>query len=394
MGAISRRFYTYRLLQLLNISLRENDTTYIGSTREDTHRWVNRNQRKLIVPPAGAVTINYNYGFVSSLVLNPEFLSVNGGLDFWTIASNDVALDADGAGLSYPSGNLGDVFLISEPQNVSEQDVLRFSYTFSFDTVQVQFPTLIGLSLQVILEGTLDTYYLNNNGAWVTTPVDVSSNYTLFNLSASQTLDRDMDPLPVSGELRVELKRIRTRQVPPVGLITDYTRSVFVSTFTVTPVVSENIEGERHIYQVANGSFRAEELLEVSIGDVPSDIYLGALYRADAETNTALWSTIFLPLDVAANQPLLQVLAEQLALYRRDPSLFIKGDVFGFFDVDTVFTMDLAPDRRFMITYYQYDTVNNVVSAEFKELRRGSTFGLSYQYELDYGNAEQTTVIG
>lgn len=398
-AAAARNHYTYRGLQLLNISFRESLKTQIGSTATYTHRWVNRNQRKEIVPPAGAVKINYSYGFVNTIFQNPlfanTFINGNGQIIGWEFNADAVRFTPEELGVYYDTGSDFEVML--EPlttETVSEGDVLDLKMGYTMQAVLnvsriVRFE--VRFRITVTTPGGAVHFY--TAAGWQTSSGTFNTNYNLGGLNALelQELEREIEAVPATGELAIQLLRIRTIDATSAQ---DFSREVQISEFAISVSTDETIEGETHTYQVANGGFRAEEVIEVSVGDVPSDIYIGALYQADGSTNTALWGTAFLPNDVAPSQALLDVLCEQIALYRRDPSCIIKGDVFGNFTIDSVFEFDLVAGRDFMLTYYEYDTVNNVVSAEWMELKRGSSFGLTYSFELDFGNAGKPTVTG
>jgi hypothetical protein len=103
---------------------------------------------------------------------------------------------------------------------------------------------------------------------------------------------------------------------------------------------------------------------------------------------------VYTPSDIVGNQPILQILAEYIALHKRQPLYKITGDAYGYFEYLQIFVFPLIPDRKFMITGYNFNTKTNIGSYTFVELKRGSTFGLTYNYALDYGNTVKPTIVG
>ena len=386
-----RNFYTYKGKVYTGTSVKDYPEQTIGSQiNDDVIHWCNDNLRKEIVPSVGAVKVNYKYGFVKSIVDNPDFTHNGTIVSDWTILDGAlIELGANGRYIIIESDQTNASVIESDIVSLSESDTLEVTFQYNaLDSSSSQ--KSIEFKFQLILTDGVTTYYYNQSGQWVTGATNAKF-INGFGLNGYFNNKLTTSPLPIDGDFKVLLKQSTIAEVVS-GL--ERFIDVEITEVSVTAAADKSIQGENHTYQVEGTSTRVEDVIEISVGDNFSDIYLGALYKQDQDTNTDIWQTVYTPSDIVGNQPILQILAEYIALHKRQPLYKITGDAYGYFEYLQIFVFPLIPDRKFMITGYNFNTKTNIGSYTFVELKRGSTFGLTYNYALDYGNTVKPTIVG
>lgn len=394
-----RNFYTYKGKVYTGTSVKDYPEQTIGSQiNDDVIHWCNDNLRKEIVPSVGAVKVNYKYGFVKSLISNTEFRHDNTIIYNWTILnSTDLSLGADNKGVIIESKSGDPDLMLQAPAfdliiGTKLKIVYNVDATLLPSTIADRIPIDIVLKTKVSITDGTDTYYLNSDLEWTTTDS--------INLVRVRNIVRggftipeiELPPSPITGSVTFVIARPATVKFTPFE--SSFVTDVFFNKMDVFFSADENIQGANHTYQVEGTSTRVEDVIEISVGDNEADVYLGALYKQDQDTNTDIWQTVYTPVDIVGNQPILQILAEYIALHKRQPLYKITGDAYGYFEYLQIFVFPLIPDRKFMITGYNFNTKTNIGSYTFVELKRGSTFGLTYNYALDYGNTVKPTIVG
>lgn len=386
-----RRFYTYRAGSLVFQEVTDYNPIFIGSKINNSPlHWINANQRKEIIPPVGAVKVNYKYGFVQSLLLNPSD-NINGNsIDGWNII-DPLKVDLLSKVEIISSQGAQSEVISSNPSDVDRGTSLKIGFTF-VEKDDSSGAVLLKFTYQVTIIGDTSTYYLKKDGTW-TTDVETINIERGISFLTTQTLELETEELPISGEVQMVIWTPFMYD-DFLGEVSDKVLSA-IRLFNVSLSFSgENLQGENHTQQVAGKNTRVEDVIEVSVGDNPSDIYLGALYKADTTTNTDLWTTIYFPNDIVGNQSILEILSEQISIYKKAPAYKMIGDVYGFIPYVGIYTFDLIPDKIFILSSYSYETQNNTTSCEWMEVKRSSYFGNSYEFAFDYGNVVKPTIIG
>lgn len=352
--------------------------------------WCNENQRKEIMPSVGAVRVNYKYGFVKSIIDNPNFTNDGITIPSWNILNSSlIELGSDGVYILIESNQSNADVIESNAVSLNENDELEINLQYNIqDSTSAQ--KKIEFKFQLQITGGGSTYYYSQSGNW-TTSVRTLEFVNGFGLNGFFSNTFTTPPIPVDGDLKIVLKQ--STIVEDVSGLERFL-DVEITEVSASPSGDQSIQGENHTYQIESNSTRVEDVIEISVGDNFSDVYLGALYKQDKDTNTDFWQTIYTPNDIVGNQPILQILAEYIALHKRQPLYSVTGDAFGYFEYLQIFEFPLIPDRKFMITAYNFNTKTNIGSYSFVELKVGSTFGLTYEYSLDYGNVVRPTIKG
>ena len=387
----NRNFYTYKGNVYLNTISKDYPEQTIGSQiLEDSIFWCNDNQRKEIIPSIGAVKVNYKYGFVKSIFNNINLINNGTTVTDWNILNASlIDLGTSGRGVKIESDISNTSVIETNPVSLSENDTLEVIFQYNVqDSSASQKVIEFDFQLQVSSGGT--TYYYNQAGQW-TTSVSNAKFVNGFGLNGSFNNKLTTSAIPIDGNFKLVLKQSGIVETVS-GL--ERTLDVQITEVSASAAADKSIQGENHTYQVEGTSTRVEDVVDISVGDNFSDVYLGALYKQDENTNTNIWQTVYTPSDIVGNQPILQILSEYIALHKRQPLYAISGDAFGHFDYLQVFVFPLIPNRKFMITSYNLNTKTGIGSYTFIELKRGNTFGLTYEYNLDYGNVVRPTIIG
>lgn len=367
--------------------------TFNGFNPDAVH-WCNGNQRKEITPPVGAVKVNYKYGFVKTLIINPTFVHDGTSIENWTILeSNGLGLVSGGEFItisSFVSGGQIESMLVADAFDVSVGDVLsiNFRYKINLTGSSTNLETRVFLLFEVKITDGVNDYWLDSNGNWSDSYKYFQSVFDDFrNIDVKYySFETKTESLPISGKIYLTVLR--------PYLIVDGDWTFTLEEAKIAAAQSDNIQGETHTQQIEGRNTRVEDVIEVNVGDNPSDIYNGALYKADGITNTAAWATTYMPIGFLNRQSILEILSEQIARYKKEPTYFVSGDVFGYFNPLKLLNLDLVNGRIFMMASYSLNTKTNVNSCEFMELRDGNNTGLTYEFAYDYGNVQKPTIIG
>jgi len=128
---------------------------------------------------------------------------------------------------------------------------------------------------------------------------------------------------------------------------------------------------------------------EVSVGDNPTDVYLGTFYKSDGITPTDTWKRR----GVTEAIPLLGIMGQEVLRIQQSPATVFDGDVFGFFDSLSTITIDGVPGT-FLPINYGYDTILNKITAKFLRIFNGELTDIEYKITLDYGKVVKPTIKG
>ena len=170
------------------------------------------------------------------------------------------------------------------------------------------------------------------------------------------------------------------------------TGNVLLSEFIIEPIVQEsNLKGENHTFQrKLKPSSKIKDVKEVYNGDNPSDLYVGAIYKADEINTTELWTRF----GASETKPLLQIMGEERMKMYSKPLQVYKGDVYGYFNYLSLVTIN-GLTGKFMPTTYSYNALSNITSLELMEVLNTDILSdVDYQFTRDYGNVVEPTIKG
>jgi hypothetical protein len=333
----------------------------------------------------GAYRINYKYGLSTDLLDNRYLFSTDGiVIDNWSIAQPSfVSLPGAGkrgATLTATTSTAPQLHILaSDPIDVVENIKLDIRIKYISNMFSV-----IGSSnsdFTVQLQGTTNTYQLEENGEWVITG-GVGLNYSMFPFHETSIL-LTSNPVPEDGIIIVFAQR---------PFVETGTATIFLSLFSIVNITESpsNLKGEFHTVQREDKpSSKVDDIKEVATGDNPSDVYEGTIYKTDEITPTETWNRK----GVVESKPILQIMGEETMRMSQLPARVFSGDVFGYFNYLSTVTID-GVDGIFEPIKYRYDTKANVIAAEFRQMYANELTDIDYEKTFDYGNTVKPTIIG
>jgi len=335
---------------------------------------VNANQQKTITNSIGAYRIDYKFGGIENFFQN---LALDGGVvgftytvPEWTITDyNSFDRPQNNRGLRFENGRLLSV-AFSESYGVNNGDSFTFFTSFFFNDIRIVAPGNLPLTFfvranfKIILEGDTQTYYLRDDGTWINsdniiTLEYVANGFIFGNDNNSFNYEIKTDSAPIEGNIKIELYKTTQPQ----------TRLAWFINFTacnLAPNISGNLtEGETYTFQrIANPSSKIAKNKEIFNADSVSEGLLGTIYKSNQTTPTEQWRRLT---DINFERSLVQIMGEErMKMYAR-PRVVFSGDVFGYFNYLSVFTINNI-SGLFMPTSYNYDAANNITSLELTEI--------------------------
>ncbi len=357
--------------------------------------YCNGNQSFTNQPSFGAYRISYKYGGFRPLIDNDVFYSSDGlTIPDWDILPNPkmtipsagesgVTFDDDVIGASTPS-------LKSTGTNIDAGVFVSLNSSAVVDADDGLGYNNIGNSVVIIsLETTspVDTYYYNINTSGWTNSGSVASVFIPYNTGSNSFTEFNMEEAtPKEGVLKIQYNGASRNSLVDKGF------TLFLSQFSLTidSRSENNIEGKILTFEREDKpSSRIEETREVLTGDDPTDIYLGTLYKADGITPTETWYRK----GYTESETILELMGAETMRMNANTMRIFSGDVFGYFNYLSVLSLDQR-SGKFGVTKYSYDTYNNIVSCEFKQMFGDELTDLDIETQLDYGNVVEPTIKG
>lgn len=337
----------------------------------------------------GAFRISYKYGLVKSLIPNIFLQNVSGTIDDWTINDyTNLTLNASDLGVDIETIIDGsDVKnMTSDVVSLTAGDLLSYTYKY---TVIVN--DLAGASpdpgetqYKIKLTDGGSTYYWNITD-WAA--FDVMLTTTIGNVGTVSSTIVNMTALPISGDITVE---IHTSIKDVAATSTSEIHLTEISLSTQQAGNEEGKKGEFHTFQRETApSAKIKNIEKVNVGDNPSDVYYGTIYKTDGTTPTETWFRK----GVTEAKPLLELMGvEALSLMANTAQTF-NGDVYGYVPYFSVVDINNRTGI-FLPIKYVYDTKNNITSLSSKQIYNDTLTDIDYELTYDYGNTVKPTIKG
>lgn len=347
-------------------------------------RYVNRNQRLSTLRALGGFSVNYKYGPATSLIGANKYLYTADGSTYndWTINSttNMTIPGAGGYGvtLACVAFSAGILQMTSSGTiTIAQNDLLEL--TMSARQSTYPFTNQHSLYYRVILVVGGTTYYLLKNGSWTTTASSINETFTGVEL---KTWTVSSQVAPGAGNVTIEI-------YTPEG--TPASGSLQILSIELTNVTDgTEIEGETHTAQrTSSPTSKIEDPEDVFVGDTPTDSYVGAIYKADTTTNTDEWTRY----KVAETKPILQIMCEDRLRMAQDTRYVFSGDIKGYFDFLSVFTLE-GVSGVFLPVKYDYSSMQNVTNVTMHQILDDELADLDYSKVIDYGEAIKPKIKG
>lgn len=351
----------------------------------------NKNQLIRYNKSIGAYRISYKYGLVKSLLTNSLLQNISS-----VVADYTITVPAD---VSFPPSNYGVILsdcnaattMISNNVALTLGDSLSYSGRF----------TLSGNAVYCITRVKLvggSTYYLLADGTWTTTNSTIQFYNGVPNGSGSGNdfvgsgfeyqFNINTDALPVSGNLTIELY---TPDIDPVTAIPSYVGECLFSEILISPSTgTDGIKGEFHTFQRETlPSTNVKDVKKVNVGDNPTDVYYGTIYKTDEITPTETWFRK----GVTEAKTILELMGEETLMLSQSTAREFTGDVYGFVEPLSIITINNLTGL-FIPLSLEYDSKRNITNIKLREIFNATLTDIDYELTYDYGNTVKPTIKG
>jgi len=353
----------------------------------------NNNQSLSNRKSIGAYRVSYKYGFDKSILDNTRLFWSGSSIDEWTI--NDILVASASAGdygIDLELASPVSIGATSDVISLSADDVINYSGSFTTHGDAILFYS----KAKLVNGGT--TYYLLNSGEWTTTdsfvvyensvrvPSAVFPEQDYVGTEASLNFSIDSAKLPISGNLTIEFfaSRVDNTSGDSVGYVT-------MTSISIAAVRSDtNVIGEFHTVQREdNPSAKVKDVKEVNVGDNPSDLYLGTIYKADETSPTIEWFRK----GVTESVPLIRLMSEETLRLNANTSRIFTGDCYGYLPYYSTVSINNITGV-FTPIQYNYDSVTNITALVLKQIFGSELTDINYELTYNYGNTVKPTIVG
>jgi hypothetical protein len=348
---------------------------------------INTDQIKMIDRPYKNASMSFLYGFVTSLIVNPEFVGWN-GITFTDWAKSNVLLpltedSAGGAKLGNVTASPGPYEYIENitPAPITEGDMVVFKmsyYNYISD----------GPSARVMLTDGLTTWYLDQTGEWGVNDTRINGLTLQYYEGAMSITARRA---PITGNLTIRLYEAREDLIPPsIDLFITY-RSASI----IPNIGTEDPIGEMHTATQTGKFTFVPETVNLFNGDTTSNLYLSGIYQANQTTLTTLWnrrgiSESILATPYESSKPFLRIAVEEKQRLYAGPFVRFEGSIFGYFNPLQRWSINLI-EGYFMNLSLTYDLQQNICKAVLGRIV-DDEIALDYTLTPDYGATTKVTV--
>lgn len=358
------------------------------------------NQRKSISPSVQAYRVTYQYGNVNSIYMNGELKLSGSGLDIegWIVHNFDgeVERHPDGRGLISKTvdDSHGDPLLLSLSQSIDINEGALINLRIEFGNYKTN---TWGLRYDIRIGG---KYFNLDSGQWqdsgiINTILNSSWDGYQYPGSGAKRLT-GLGPAtyelsvraPVSGTLALNI--FRDKHTVNGGYFDIY--GVFL-----TPNESGNIKGREY---TAQRTKKISTVIKPNItlynGDSVSDLFVGTIYKNDADTPTEKWFRLDDPNKTTTGlQELLSINAEDNLRLAPRPMIIFEGDVFGYIPFISFIKIDQVSEDGFQPTAYSFNTGTGILRLTSREF--SSAYLSSSDFRVDvkdnYGNETKVTIV-
>jgi len=345
------------------------------------------NQQIEVKGAISAYRLNYQYGFLEGLVLNPnlnhdedlvfEDWTVNPALPIIEDGLTVLAIINDGSNSGLKLGALpytGNYeVLTSTPVPFTQDEILSFRLKLSSKNVRQSFIFEISTS---------DGYYLNMNNEWTLT-----SSRRFFNFGEYKTSELFLNYELVLPPLIADCDVTITIYGPkPLIYTPPLIQRLGISNFTYVQLLNNEIaksgiKGEFHtVTRSLPPSSITKENQKVFNGDGISSL-IGSIYKEDLIELTDFWTRK----DKFENLPLLGISAMDDLRIQSNPIKVFSGSILGQIPYMSVITIDNI-SGLFMPIEYDYDYKTNKSQVKLLEFYNTDIADIQYTVSPDYGN--------
>lgn len=373
----------------------------IGSQIDDFGKFhCGANQRKSISPSVQAYRVTYQYGNASSVFSNSELQLSGGGLDIpgWTVHNVDgmVYRNNNGNGLTSKTYTGDDDALLIELNqsiDINKGAVIKMIIMFANEGINS-----VGLRFSIGVNG---KFFNTDDEQWQDSGhINFIANYSFEGFYPGGGAIKKCKGL---GEATYELT-IKSPEDGHLALTVYRDRHILgagdfiIRSINVIPNDSGNIKGRDYTAQRTKKiSTVTKPNITLYNGDSVSDLFVGTIYKNDADTPTEKWFRINDPnADSTGLQELLWLNAEDNLRMAPRPMTIFEGDVYGFFPFISFIKIGRMEDKKFQPTSYSFSTETGVLrltSREFENAYLQKDIDFRVDQQDNYGNETKVTIV-
>jgi len=345
------------------------------------------NQQIEVKGAISAYRINYEYGFIDGLLLNPnlnhdedmvyEDWTTNPSLPTANIEIVQDALKTSGLKLIVREGSAQITILTSSDFAAVANQELYFRFKAS--TIKTPTSVFAGTNVQFIIKIiTSDGYYLNGANEWTTTDsfIRVQTN-AIINVERFFTHELRMPPVLNDCDITLLIREVRL--VESGSMITANITYCQIIDNTLT---AAGIVGEFHtVSRKLPPSSITKENQKVFNGDGEL-MLVGSIYKDDLETPTDLWTRV----NKFESLPLLGISAMDDLRIQSNPIKVFSGSIFGQIPYMSVVTIDNITGL-FMPIEYDYDYKSNKSQVKLLQFYNVDLADIDYTVSPDFGKS-------
>lgn len=356
----------------------------------------NANQKKSIAASVQAYRVTYQYGNANSIFRNGELKLSGGGLDIdgWIVVNDDGKVERlpNGFGLTSKTftGN-GDSFLLKLNQTIDINGgaVIKLIIRFANENTNS-----VGLRFSIAVGG---QYFNIETGGWQGSGyINFVANYSFEGYypggekeckGLGDATYELVVQAPTSGTLELNIFRDKH----PLGAGDFKLYSV-----QVVPNDSGNIKGREY---TASRTKKISTVTKPNItlynGDSVSDLFVGTIYKIDADTPTSKWYRLDEPGAGSTFKELLEINAEDNLRLSPRPMMIFEGDVYGYIPFISLISIENIPGKKFQPSAYSFDTSTGILKLSSKEFSSDYLDAKDFNVEVkdNYGNETKVTIV-
>lgn len=358
------------------------------------------NQRKSIAPSVQAYRVTYEYGNASSVFSNSALELTGSGLDIpgWTTYNVDgmVYRNDNGRGLTsktYTGNDDAPLIALNQSIDINSGAVIKMIIRFANENINS-----VGLRFSIGVSG---KYFNTDSGEWQDSGViNFIANYSFEGFYPGGGAIKKCKGLgeatyelviksPIDGNLALTV--FRDRHILGAG-------DFIIRSIDVIPNDSGNIKGRDYTAQrLKRVSTVTKPNITLYNGDSVSDLFVGTIYKSDADTPTEKWKRLNDPnSDTTGLQELLWLNAEDNLRMSPRPMVIFEGDIKGFMPFISYIKIDQHEGKKFQPTAYSFNTSTGILrltSREFESDYLQNDIDFRVEVKDNYGNEAKVTIV-
>lgn len=364
----------------------------------------NKNQKKSISGSVQAYKISYQYGPANAVFKNPQLKLSGSGLDIegWTVHTapdGEVYRNSSGFGVNskteyFDINNVPPLLTLNQTIDIQVGATFTLTLNFSNDSI----PPLSTYGLRFAIQ--IGNQWLQEDGSWTTggasiyiansdgtrvIPPDPLPPYSYWTGRGSANYTATIKA-PVSGLLNIIVFRdTDPNHLQPTSGGYFSINSIFLSGTNNGDIKGIDYTGQR----TRKTSTVTRSNITVNNGDSTSDLFVGTIYKDDADTPTSTWFRGDKPLE---RKELLSINAEDNLRVAPRPMLIFEGDVYGAMNYLSVISINNFEGKKFHFMRYSYSFDTKIIKMSLREVETAFLEPEDFRVDVRYNFGVPTKV--